>query len=447
MSGTRPGAGILVPATFLHRGRLPAVRSGWQGGGFTARAVRVTGPVSEQRLCAAVREVHAALPALGVGLFEVDGRPGLRRDGELALRRHDVSGAEPAAREGRCVGLLLADRDRQPDPVREPLARFHVVRLDPGDLVLGLVGHELVLDERALYLVLGAVMEALRGRFRRDAYRDFTELGDFHPLDPAAAESRRRWWSRWFTAYPMPPAPGPAGSERAVRRMVVPADEWRALGDAGGAVRDHGSLGVAALVAWWLRRRAGRPDSAAFSTVLDLREYFDLGPMVGPLTDRIVFRIEEPGTAAPSFRAVLRAAQVGLIRAATHYLPYPELVELGARLGRLRSPRTAALWDAHVHLCRHPSATGRSRGEEPLGIGVEHFGEAELLGVGARPGPDGWDGTNLDLRIGALAGGDMALVLDANRRQPGYSADELLDGLRRAMSTAAADPDAPLETT
>src|SRR3954447_10361975 len=168
-----------------------------------------------------------------------------------------------------------------------------------------------------------------------------------------------------------------------------------------------------------MRHAGGRPATAGIARVLDLRDYFDLGPTVGPLTDRIVFRADPPGSDTPSFRDLFRKAQVGVLKSATHYLPYGELVDLGVTLGRIAAPRTAALWDVEVHLCRNPPAAPNTRGEEMLGVSVEHFREADLLGVGADRSAETWDGANVDLHLSELLG-DMALVIDINRLHPTY---------------------------
>jgi hypothetical protein len=434
--------GELAPATFLQQGLWPRLRQAPSGESSAVRAVRFTGQIRLDRLHAAVREVHAALPALDVSLEDRDGRLALGRHGGLELRAHDLRAAEPGARDAACLAVLRDDLER-PGPGRAALTRFHIIRLADDEVVLGLVAHALVLDERSLYLVLGAVLQAYQERFRRSGYRDFTEMLDFYPLRPAVAASRRAWWSAWLAACPAPVPGGPARRETQTSRLTISGADWRALADSGGTMRDNGSLGIAALVAWWLTGVAGAP-APALATVLDLRDYCELGRVVGPLTDRIAFRVGRRDGPAPSFRQLFRQAQVGVLRSTTHYLPYGDVVELGTTLGRITPPRTAALWDVDVHLCANPPGSGRSRGHEH-GLSAELFREAELLAPRARADAGTWDGTNVDVRMSESDGG-IALIIDVNRLHREYAAASLADRIGQAVAIAVADPEAPLIT-
>jgi hypothetical protein len=446
MTVSRLAAGDLVPAMYLQRGLWRLLRDAGPGEGFAVRAVRITGPLDLDRLHAAAGTVRAALPALGVNLVDRGGELLLRGHGILALRTHDVSHVAPDRRDAACVEVLLAERDRPTDLAGEPLARFHVVRLAAEHTVLGLVAHELVLDDRSLYEVLGAVLDAYRGRFRPETYPDFTRFLAFYPLPGSVAANRRRWWSRWLSELPPHAAPAVPAWEGVRRRLIVDAAGWQKLATAGGGPPgEHGPLSVAALVAWWLRCAAGRPATACLATVLDLRDYADLGWAVGPLADRLVFRPDparaDPKPVAPSFRDALRAAQVGLLRAVTHYLPYGEVVDLAVELGRVSPERTAAWWDVHLHLCRG-QATGDA-GYELLNTWVARFCESDLVAAGPRRGSRSWDGTNVYLYLGA-AGAQMAVIVDVRRDHPDFTADQLVDGLRQAIDVAVGDPDAPL---
>jgi hypothetical protein len=439
MTGPAAASRELGPATFLQQGLWPRLRHAAPGDSFTVRAVRFTGEVQLERLRAAIREVHAAFPALDIQLVDSGGELALGRHGGLDLREHDLRQAAPGAREAACIAVLRDDLER-PVPADGALTRFHTVRLTEHEVVLGLVCHELVLDERSVYLVLGAVLQAYQQRFRRSSYRDFTELLDFYPLPPAVAASRRTWWSRWLAGCPAPVPGAPATRETETSTLTIPGADWRALADSGGTMRDNGSLGVAALVAWWLGGIAGTP-VPALATVLDLRDYGELGPVVGPLTDRIAFRVElAAGT--PSFRQLFRKAQVGVLRSTTRYLPYRDVVDIATELGQISPPRTAALWDVDVHLCANPPSSGRSRGHEH-GISAELLREAALIAPRAGTDTRSWDGTNVAVRMNECDGG-MALTIDVNRLHPRYAAASLAHRLGQAIATAAADPEAPL---
>jgi hypothetical protein len=432
-------SGELAPATFLQRGLWPRLRNAAPGESFAARAVRFTGQVQPGRLHAAIRTVYAALPALDIRLIDTGTVLALGRHGRLDVREHDLRHTDPAAREAACLAVLREDLEH-PAP-GGALTRFHVIRLADDELVLGLVSHQLVLDERSLYLVLGAVLQAYQERFRRSTYRDFTEMLDFYPLSPAVAASRRTWWSAWLARCPDPVAGAPAVREAETSRLIISGADWRALADAGGTMRDNGSLGIAALVAWWLSGVAGAP-VPALATVLDLRDYCELGQVVGPLTDRIAFRVELAADPAPSFRQLFRKTQVGVLRSTTRYLPYGDVIDVGTALGRITPPRTAALWDVDVHLCANPPGSGRSRGHEH-GISAGVFRAAELLTPQARADAGSWDGTNVDVRMSECDGG-IAVIIDVNRRHWRYAAAGLADRLGEVIAAAVTDPEAPL---
>jgi hypothetical protein len=426
----------LLPATYLQQGLWPGLRHATAAEAFQVRAVRITGPMGLDRLGAAIDEVYAALPALGVGLAPDGPELAMRRTGRRAPAVHDLRALPGEEAEAKCLDLLRAARGAS-TPV------FEVVRLAADDLVVGLAAHRLVLDERSIYLVLGAVIEACRGRFRAGAYRSFTEVLDFRPLTEAMWQSRRQWWTTWLAAVPkeVPPVDR---RESETGRMTIAGADVQALAESDTRVRHNGSLGVAALVSWWLQRVAGRSPMAGVASILDLRDYFGLGVMVGPLTDRMVFRVDLGAATAPSYLDVFRAQQLAVLRTATRYLPYGDLVALGVERGRLTAPRTSALWDTEVHLCRNPHVGAAPREEAVLGVAFANYREADLLDTGVSAGPDHWDGTNLDVRL-SESGGDLAVVVDRNRLQPGPSVQCLLDGLGRAVARAVADPEAPIE--
>ncbi|WP_229402857.1 hypothetical protein [Micromonospora okii] len=389
----------------------------------------VTG-VAVSNVRAAVGEVHAAMPVLRVELDTSAEPPMLRRRDDLRMTTHDLRHLRPDDAVRQAVTLLVAARDSATG------THVHVLSLPDGRTVLALAAHQAVLDERSLYLVLGAVVEACRGRFRPAVHPTLPELLAVDPLPATGWHARRAWWARWLDGIPTRSAPLPERTgER--RRLLLPAAQLDALGAAGGMLGDHVALGVAALVV----RLLDRPPRAGVSTVLDLRDYLGLGTVVGALTDRIVFRVDA-APPHPSFQQLARAAQVGLLRSVTHYLPYGELVELATRDGHVTLGRTAEPWDLHVHLCRNPSGVRRTRGTEPLGVDAAHFAETELLAIGGAAAGLAWDGTNVDLHLGD-ENGAMSVTVDVNSRC-GRSVDDLVDRLTRTLAVAAADPTAPL---
>ncbi|MFD0385156.1 hypothetical protein ACFQ2B_31740 [Streptomyces stramineus] len=117
----------------------------------------------------------------------------------------------------------------------------------------------------------------------------------------------------------------------------MPAGRWEALTTSAGPLGGNGSLAVMAVAAWCLRT-PDSPGPGYFSTVVDLRDHLELGPLLGPFSDRLPFGVDLSGLSAPSFHDVLLRTQAGFLDAVVHYLPYDEVVALGVELGRI-APR------------------------------------------------------------------------------------------------------------
>lgn len=369
-------------ASFLQRGHLRTAP-------LAARGLLATGTVDDDRLGRAVTEVVAAMPLLRTDL--VDDGSGLwlqPRDALEPLARTDLSReSDPHA---RCVDLLLAD-DRD-----EPLVRFHLVRLSDREVVLGVAAHPVILDARSRYMVLGAVWQAYFGRFRPAQYRNFLEHTGFHPVaTQAAVTARRQWWTRRLTVLPDRPLPASAGR---TERLRVPGHRWQSLTAASGPVGGNGALALTALTAWALREVRG--DRQYFATELDLRDHLDLGAVIGPLTDRLVFGVDLAGLARPAVADLMLRAQAGFLDAVVHYLPHQDVADLAAELEVV--PR----WDVTVHFCRNAPSSALTRDERSLaelGVSIELFREADLLGT-----PEA--GTGIDIRVGEL-GDDVVIAV------------------------------------
>ncbi|MEW1653833.1 hypothetical protein [Streptomyces sp. NPDC093707] len=402
------------------------------GTGRHVRALRTDGELDADRLAAAVRTVATAPPFAD---FAPD------------LRRHEAGALGPGDPAASCVALLRAERDRPADHDGGAPIRFHWVPLAARRHVLGLVAPRDALDARSLYAALGAVLQAYFGRFRPAAYRDPAELAGFEPVGtPAAEAARRGWWTREFPRYATP-VRGPRTGPRRVgtARLRIDARRWAALTGGSGPLGTNGPLAVVALLAWCLRAQ-GRPASSGFACDFDLRDYHELGQVLGPLTDRLAFRVDVDGLRSPAFSDVMRRTQTGFLDAVVHYLPYPRLLDHGLRTGALHPPHTAALWDVTVHFCRNPPRSARTRNERAPagGLSIELFREAELLGAAGQFGAVPTDGVLLDVHVGELDD-DMVLVLDYVRPDLAEAAvDQLLDRLRQLIDQIGADPTAPL---
>jgi Condensation domain len=414
-----------------------------------ARGLRMTGRVDDARLAAAVAEVIAAMPALRTGVAaQVDGP--VITDRSPAVYQHVVDGSA-AVRDQRCMALLAADRARMIDPIRDPLVRFHLVRCASDEMVLGLVADPLVLDVRSVYLVLGAVIQAYFGRFRVAQYPLVAES------TPAAApgSSRWRWWTRclseWHARGPMLAAAltgqhsdfSPDARRDSTAQLYLNGSRWARLTGVADHAGNTGTLAIVALVIWWLRHRTRRPAPAVFGSTLDLRELWGLGPVIGPLTDRIVFEVDLAGVAAMSFRDLVRRAHSGLLDTVVHYVGYHELAAIATAAALPPLHRFA---DIVVHYCRAPPASGHTRGEETLarlGLSIELFQESAFTRLSRPRGVHG-ESAAVQLHV-AEQGAGMALVVNfAADRVAGAAVADLLADMDRLIDRVSAAPDTVL---
>lgn len=375
--------------------------------GFPERAqvgaVRLTGELDTDRLHRALGEVVAAMPILRAGFTTAGGEPAMVQDGPYPAVIH--AGIDGSDR--RCLAALRRDRDRVPDPLRDPLVRFHLFRCTPDEHVLGLVADPLVLDLRSVYLVLGALLQAYVGRLRADHYPPF---GD--PLATAkVAAGRRSWWSSRLTAWqdgrsPAPAATPPGTGPRTAEVRIAPA-RWHRLTGILERTGNPGWLAVIAMLTWWRRTRAGGGHPVVFAGTFDLRDYLGLGPVAGPLTDRLAFEVDLDGFDRLTFQELVRRVHAGVLDAVLHYLPYGEVVALGQALAAPPPPRSDRPWDLAVNYCRLPPASTYTRGEQTLarqGLSIELFRESDLAAGGTISAP-------VDVQL-AESGTSMAMVVN-----------------------------------
>jgi hypothetical protein len=349
-----------------------------------------------------------------------------------------------------------------PDTAGDPLARFHIIGCTREETLLGVVADPLVLDLRSVYLVLGAVMQAYFGRYRPAQYPPYSAVAGLRPVSrPGQAESRLGWWSRRLAAWqqPVPIASGsepeagsshrpaaascqpPDSASMQTMELSLPDDRWNQLTHAAGTAGNAGSLALIALLTQQFATGGPRHPPRFFTSTLDLRDYSDLGPVIGPLTDRIIFGVDLDGYADLTFKDLVRRAHAGLLDAVVHYMPYQDILALPSGPGA--SP------DVTVHYCRAPPASAYTRAEESLarrGLSIELFRESELAACGpAAPGRAG-HGSAMEVHV-AESGPGMALVINFDARR--VSANEvsgLLGGLDRLVTAVTANPEIMLSS-
>lgn len=406
-----------------------------------ARALRLRGPVDDGRLLDAIAGVVRESDVLNHELREVDGE--LRMVGRA--EPHEVmwteaGGAAPTGEE-RCLAVLLAERDRPVDPARDQLARFHVVRLGPDDLVLGLVAHELVLDLRSLYVTLETVLERVRGG-GTGARPSFAAHATADPLPGLLGQRwRRDWWAQRLDEWAGEPRTRPEARRTATAVLLVDDERWRRLANLTPVGGNTSTLTVIALLAWCLRVHDLRDRTATFGSVIDLRDLLRLPPLVGPLSDRHVFAVDLTDFARLTFGDLVLRTHAGLLDAVGCYVPYGSLLAHAGALGRVEPPRVAALWDFFVHYCRNPP---REAGGGAGRVAVELFGDTRLVGLaGVETGPT-WDGGNFDAYV-VGADGQVAIVVNFNELlvDP-EQAREMLTAVDVVIDRVVAEPGIPL---
>lgn len=403
------------------------------------RALRLTGDIDERRLLEAVDEVVAALPALRMGFAAL---PHLMDpvpvDRPASVHRHEVDDDGDPHRA--CLDLLDADRRRPIDPCGEPLIRIHVIRRGAGDWVLGLVADPLAVDLRSVYLILGALMQAYLGRFRVEEYPECSLLA---PSTPAGTP-RWRWWAdrldEWsrageaLSAGVMGSRAGTAESRTA--ELLIDGATWARLTSSVSDAGHAGTLSVVALLLRWLRTHTGGHGPAVFAGTLDLRELLGLGPTLGPLTERILYEVDQTGIDQLSFADVVRRVHAGMLDSVVHHVAHDELTAISTARG---GPTPDLFADVVVHYCRAPPASGHTRDDPTLaahGLSIELYAESELATPARPSGARAAHPAAMELRV-AESGAGMALLV---RYDSGRIRSDVVNGL---LSDLACQLDQP----
>jgi Condensation domain len=395
-------------------------------------ALRVSGRLGDERLRAAIAETVTAMDILRTAFTT-------RRGTICAVTVPDQPPVSTCAAgsDEACAALLRHDRDRPRDPTRDPLVRFHVVRLADDELVLGLVADPLVLDPHSVYLVLGAVLQAYLGRFRAAQYPPHAQT--LHLLRQQNQEARQGWWLRRLHRWRSAPADGaPAAGRAPAQTLELRLDErhWARLSAVADRAGNTGWLAVIAMLTWWLHTRVDAARPVVFGCTLDLRELLGLGAVVGPLTDQVAFEVELDRFTELSFRDLVLRVHAGLLDAVVHYVPYGTLAALGEAAGTPPPPRPGVPWDQALHYCRLPPTSASTRGEASLaayGMSVELFRESDLV-------PAGTVRAAIEAHL-AECGDGMAIVVNFD---PAVAARAqvaaMLAGIEAQLDTVANDP-------
>lgn len=418
------GPGVTGPAA--HNGvrrRLWQARVAGMWTDPEARALHLTGDIDERRLLSGIDEVIRALSALRVGFAAL---PHLMAPVEVdrpaSVHRHTVDGAGQRA----CLDLLDADRRRRIDPCTDSLVRIHVVRQGPGDWVLAVVADPLAMDLRSVYLVLGALVQAYLGRFRIEEYPECSLLAP----PTAQGTPRWRWWSArladWNRAGPTLAGrvlgSGGATGEYSTATLPITRDTWADLTSSVDHAGHAGTMSIVALLLHWLRAQEGAGGPAVFAGTLDLRELLGLGPVIGPLTERILYEVDQTDLSELPFADVVRRVHAGMLDSVVHHVAYDELTQVASAGGHPSPDRFA---DIVVHYCRTPPASEHTRDDPGLarhGLSIELYAESDLATPTRPPGARIAHLAALEFRV-AESGSEMMLLVE---HDPGRTDSALL---------------------
>jgi len=400
----------------------------------------LAGPFDQAAFIAAWRRVVERHPALRTGFLWQEVEPPLqlvRRQAELPWTAEDWRGLPPAALESRWRSLLAADRARGFDLGRPPLLRITLVRVGEEEHRLVWSSHHLLFDGWCFPLLLSEVFAlyeaAVAGREAHlppppRPYRDY--IAWLAERDQAAAEG---YWRRTLAGFAVPtPAPfdHPAALGRAdgshaadyhERTAVLPAS--RTAGLESLAQRLQVTLNTLVQGAWaLLLSRYAQVSDVVFGAVVSGRpaELPGVESMVGLFINSLPVRVEIPrDEAASSWLARLQAGQ------------FEQSQYAWTPLARIQAfsevPAGEPLFTSLLAFQNYPLDPAVS----------ERLSELRINDVALS------DHTNYPLTLSAVARGELALRLTADRRFEPATIRRMLAHLENLLNALASDPERP----
>jgi amino acid adenylation domain-containing protein/non-ribosomal peptide synthase protein (TIGR01720 family) len=396
----------------------------------SASVLRLTGPLDDDALAAALRDVQARHESLRTTFDEMDGvgRQVVHAAGEL-----DVPIRRIEATEAELAELLLAEYGRPFDLRQGPLLRALLVRLDENEHVLLLGAHHIVIDGWSMGVLVKDLAACYNGaRAELSAlpvqYPDFA-VWQRDRLASGTVDDQLGYWTRQLAEVPAlqlatdRPRPATQRTEGAVLEFAVPAEVTAVL---TGLARDRQTTLFAVLVAACqvLFARWSNQDDIAVGSVVSGRNRPELHDLVGFFVNTVVLRSTVDESRA--FAEFLAAVRDTALDAVAHdEAPFEQVLDA---LHVEREPSRNPLFDVMVLLHDAPTAL------------------PEFTGLTAEPVDLARETSNFDLtyefqlRDGVLAGSleySTALYDEATvRRMTGH--------LTTLLTAIAAAPDRPL---
>ncbi|MER6947974.1 amino acid adenylation domain-containing protein [Nonomuraea sp. NPDC000554] len=336
---------------------------------------RISGPVTESDVAAALRRVIARHDALRALFDQGDDGPVMVFDTvpETPLTVHDLTGVPPGERPARARELADAHGRRALDPRTGPLLAALLIRLDAAEWELVVAVHHLVFDGWSASVLADELAALLGGG-------DVTDTGDFADhlrreaeavREPSRAGLREHWAARLsgvdtevelLLDRPRPPVRSFAGAK--IERPLDPAlleRVERAAHEAGTTTHTF----VLAVLQTLLARLRGRHDITVLAPVAH-RADPGIERAIGAFINVLPLRTDLSGD--PDFATVLRRANATVLDALDHEeLPLAEIMEAAGVRHRVdRSPISQVM----LIVVNTPSASATHGG-----VTVERLGQ------------------------------------------------------------------------
>ncbi|HVY45451.1 MAG TPA: condensation domain-containing protein, partial [Minicystis sp.] len=392
-------------------------------------AVRLTGPLDEDRLVSCLRDVERRHDVLRMTISDAGGAPVpvVHAPGFMAIAHDDVRRA--ASPEADARAIVARDVAKPFDLVAGPLVRCRLIRVRDDERWLVIVMHHVVCDGWSSEVLLGDMAAAYASRGSAAPapiqYFDFARW-QRAALTPERVEQQLAHWRSVLTPPPAPldlPADRQRGESASGRgghhTFRLGADVARALRDVAVSEGATTFMTLLAGFAAWVARVTGQRDFA-LGTPIANRGNRQTEELIGLFVNTLVLRVEVPRGA--TFRALVRRVKDVALAAYAHQdLPFERLVDElrpARRLGR------TPLFDVMFAV---QSATRRA--------------PAEVAGVRLEPLELDGQTSKFDLAIG-FAETDAGIAATFEYSTDLFEADTIErmgEQLARVLSSVAAD--------
>jgi amino acid adenylation domain-containing protein len=390
-------------------------------------AVRLRGPLDEDRLTAALAELPRRHEALRLRFpADDEGHPAVHlvEQAEVPLAR------AAAATDEETTARIEAEYGTPLDPAEGPLLRALLVERGPEDHVLALLVHHLVADGQSAQVLARDLVALYRGGAAAPPATRFGDIAAWQRDRPLERETS--YWTGRLADLPRLdltcdlPRPARQRFEGASVVRLLDAELTAAI-DALG--REHGATRFMVVLAAFealLARSTGQRDFGVGTPVAG-RTRSEFEGVVGMFVNTLVLRAQLDDD--PHFAELLARTRNTVIDALDHQeLPFARLVD---ELNVPRDPSRQPLVDVLFSLHDFPAATGADGGEE---LEVEDF-------------PLTPSSSRHDLELYVVPSGDGGLACSFTYKTALFTAEtmtRMAGHLETLLRSALADPQTPV---